>query len=665
MSFSPRVRRATGAAAWIAVVLPLGLVLLSLFRAPQTNWTVRIAAAAFGVLAAVRPDAALLVSTALVGFGIILSHLAGVPELRVTEALVVASLAGCAVRAAAPGGGSLRSALRARLSAPVVLFAVTAVASAIVWQRVAQFQTAYPVPYLRDLLSMAGREYFVDPGDFRVLTATAALLEGLGLYVAAAALCRTDATFFARGARMLAVGGTGLAVMSVVRLVEILLRNPGAIEAMRATSVGLRISPQIPDYIAAGSYFALCWLASLGLAMAVRRGRAGWLAAGVPMLAALYLTGSRSVLGAAFAGLLVLGWLAWRSRGRSFGAIPIAAAAGLAVMIAGYQWWTGRDVAGEMALDSLTVRGELIRAGIGVIGTRPLFGIGLDRFYLLAGAFASPELHRLWTGRMNPHNDFLRVGAELGLVGLGLFLWILIDAGRRIAEALRRDRDVRLAGLTGGLAAFLVTSLISNPLMVRDVSYAFWIALGLAAGASPAASSATAAASARVPPRASRAAWLRAAVPWLVAGVLVLSVPFRARQELAAVDPRGVSYGFSDWIVGADGIRFRSAGPRATFFVDANARVVEIPLAAGEGAARPAGVELRVDGRPANRLTVGSNWQRFRLLLEPRKDSPRHRIDLIVPAGAGPSATEPGDSSQPDPGVRVGEVTVLPAPPGR
>ena len=100
----------------------------------------------------------------------------------------------------------------------------------------------------------------------------------------------------------------------------------------------------------------------------------------------------------------------------------------------------------------------------------------------MAGPLASPELRALWGGRMNPHNDFLRFGAELGLVGLGLFLWILVAAGRRIWKALQEIRDVRLGGLAGGLVAFLVTSLVSNPLMVREVSYVFWIALGLAVG---------------------------------------------------------------------------------------------------------------------------------------------------------------------------------------
>ena len=287
----------------------------------------------------------------------------------------------------------------------------------------------------------------------------------------------------------------------------------------------------------------------------------------MPLLAALYLTGSRSVIAAALVGLVVLVFTVVRQRtGAARGVVGFAILA-VVVMVVSYSWMSGRDVAGETARQSLTVRGELVRAGLRVVATRPLFGVGIDRFFLLAGGFASPELRALWPGRMNPHNDFLRFGAELGLVGLALFLWILAGAGRRTWEALRRTRDAPLAGLAAGLVAFLVTSLVSNPLMVREVSYVFWIALGLAVGHA-----------ARLqaprdvpgkwcpdsPGRRSVLARLRWTIALLLGGLLVFSVPFRARQELATVDLTHVSYGFFAWGAEPDGTRCRLSGPRAT-----------------------------------------------------------------------------------------------------
>jgi hypothetical protein len=130
-----RIRHLTVAAGWITLILPLVVVLLSVVLSPDSTWTVRATLAGFCVLAIARPADALLVPIALVGFGIILSHLAGVPLLRVTELLVVASLAGCCVRALPPHA-PFRRALADRMSAPVVLLAIAAIASAIVCLRV-------------------------------------------------------------------------------------------------------------------------------------------------------------------------------------------------------------------------------------------------------------------------------------------------------------------------------------------------------------------------------------------------------------------------------------------------------------------------------------------------------------------------------------------------
>jgi O-antigen ligase len=478
-----------------------------------------------------------------------------------------------------------------------------------------------------------------------------------------AALCRVDATFFHRSLRMLALGGAGLGVLSAVRLGEVLLRNPGIIEVLRETPTGLRISPQIADYIAAGSYFALCWLVSLGLAMASRRWRPVWLAAGVPLMAALYLTGSRSVIAAALGGLAILAFMAARHRTVVFGRVGIFALTAVVAMVISYPWMTGRDVIGETAALSLQTRQELARTTLRVIETRPLFGVGFDRFQLLADGLASPELNRLWQGRKNPHNDFLRVGAELGLVGLGLFLWIMVAAGKRIYTALRRSPDVRLAGVAGGLVAFIITSMVSDPLMVREVSYAFWIALGLGVGHAarsaaqfdapnqPVGESAT-------PPKHR----VIRAIALLLGCLLVLSIPFRARQELGSVDLTHVRYGFYDWDLDPDGIPNRWTGPRATVFVDGRARLVDISLSSTmlDGALQQ--VEVRVDGRLANRIAVGPEWQRLRISLPAASTPGPRRIDLVISPSWVP-ADVIGNNDQRVLGVKVGPISAI-MPPG-
>jgi hypothetical protein len=266
---------------------------------------------------------------------------------------------------------------------------------------------------------------------------------------------------------------------------------------------------------------------------------------------------------------------------------------------------------------------------------------------------------------MNPHNDFLRFGGELGLVGLGLFLWILIAAGKRVWEVLRTTHDAQLGGLAGGLVAFLVTSLVSNPLMVREVSYVFWIALGLGVGYSARLRgshrmSQTVPAESTGPLR--RSSGWRRPVAGLLGALLVVSIPSRAGKELAAVDLTRVSYGFYGWGTERDGTPARWSGPRATFFVDGRAQLIEIPVSSATPPDVVQHAEVRVDGRVANRVVVGLAWQRLRILLPGGPSTGPHRVDLIVSPPWIPAEVVPGSEDRRLLGVKVGVIKVILAP---
>src|SRR4029450_7956827 len=75
-----------------------------------------------------------------------------------------------------------------------------------------------------------------------------------------------------------------------------------------------------------------------------------------------------------------------------------------------------------------------------------------------------------------------------------------------------------------------------------------------------------------------RAYQVRWAIAVIVGGLLLASIPARARQELATLDPARASDGFFEWNADADGTRWRWTGPEATLYVDGRAQVVEIPL---------------------------------------------------------------------------------------
>jgi hypothetical protein len=238
-------------------------------------------------------------------------------------------------------------------------------------------------------------------------------------------------------------------------------------------------------------------------------------------------------------------------------------------------------------------------------------------------------------------------------------------AGRRSWHAIQKGRDARLAGLAGGLVAFLITSLVSDPLMFREVSYVFWIALGLAAGQSagpPALRDGPereVAGSGGPPKRASRLRW---PIALLLGSLLVLSIPFRARQELASADLTRVSYGLFDWGTDRDGTRCRWSGPRVRLFVDGRARLVDIPLSGTLPTGAGQQVEIRVDGQLANRIAVGPDWLRLRTFLPADPSTAPRRIDLLVSPTWVPAELIPGSQDRRVLGVKVGEINVVMSP---
>jgi len=653
-------RNGLTAVGWTGATLTLGVLLSSLFH--STNFTVRLATVAFCALSVWRPRDAVLVAVAFAGLGGILGTLAGERTFRADEAMVVAGLFGWCAREIIPAvRGVARRPFRDLNVTPVALFGLTALCSTMVWMRVDQVRTVYFSTYLTTVWHSLSTEYFVRIDRFMELASLATLLESLALYLAVASMCRDDSTFVNRAVRMLIAGGTGLAALSVVRVTEIALRNPDAIAMLRATAPGLRISPLIPDYIAAAAYFALCWATAIGIGLQRSRGQIVILGASLVLLAGLFLTGSRSAIGAAAGGIAVVAYLALRGK-KAFSPLPIIGFAVVAVGILAivFPRLIGHDLTGATAGESLKVRFELWKAGVRVLLAHPLFGVGLDRFFLFLDQFATPQLKVMWTGRLNPHNDFLRIAAEFGLVGLSLFLWTLRESGRTIARGGSLGPNLRLAGLIGGLTAFAITMCISNPLMLRPTSYIFWVALGVATGG--AAAAVTAESSDTSAPVQRRTGWRRMLAP-VCACAIVASVPVRASHELAAVNLAGVTYGLYAWTAAPDGTASRVTGPTATVYVAADARMVEFSLSGTLPTGRPQTVEAFVDGRLANQVSVSQQAQRLRVAL-PKVTGRARRIDFRVSPTWIPAEVEPASDDHRTLGIRIGEIVVRREPPG-
>ena len=81
------------------------------------------------------------------------------------------------------------------------------------------------------------------------------------------------------------------------------------------------------------------------------------------------------------------------------------------------------------------------------------------------------------------HNEYLQLWAELGIVGVMIFIWLIFANFNYGFKILKREKNRYkqgiIIGLMGSVMAFLVDSLLWFPLHHSFTSFLFWLCLGL------------------------------------------------------------------------------------------------------------------------------------------------------------------------------------------
>ncbi|MBM3249780.1 MAG: O-antigen ligase family protein [Candidatus Omnitrophica bacterium] len=123
-----------------------------------------------------------------------------------------------------------------------------------------------------------------------------------------------------------------------------------------------------------------------------------------------------------------------------------------------------------------------------MIKAHPFIGVGANTFMKNYSSYKElPEYRGIVTSDyMYAHNNFLHMAAEIGLVGLGIFLWLLCQLFLALAAVYRRLKDdylkVTLLSLIACLVSFLVNGLTESSLYSSRLAVIFWYLAGFALG---------------------------------------------------------------------------------------------------------------------------------------------------------------------------------------
>lgn len=210
--------------------------------------------------------------------------------------------------------------------------------------------------------------------------------------------------------------------------------------------------------------------------------------AGIALLTAGFIwSGSRGGF-LAFVAVIAYFLLRYTSVNRSWRWSAVAAIGIVLIATAGDAYWTRINTVlhptRDYNLTSDQGRMRLWRRGVGYMLDHPVLGVGAGNFPRAEGTI-SPLVERTPRGRNvkwgPPHNSYVQVGAELGVVGLLIFAAFLISVFRALSRlSTPTGPPVRLAqSLTASLIGFVVGAFFLT-LAYHDMLYMLTsLALGL------------------------------------------------------------------------------------------------------------------------------------------------------------------------------------------
>ncbi|MFA5275717.1 MAG: O-antigen ligase family protein [Candidatus Omnitrophota bacterium] len=140
---------------------------------------------------------------------------------------------------------------------------------------------------------------------------------------------------------------------------------------------------------------------------------------------------------------------------------------------------TGESIRGRIkSIATVKDQAVLIRLGLWqeslkIIRDYPLIGCGLNNYSVVG-----PKYKNFNLGGGYPHNSYLQMAAETGLLGLFSFLWVVFIFFKTGLCHFKKTKNYLVLGLLSGILAFLVHAFFDTHLYALQLVISFWFMLG-------------------------------------------------------------------------------------------------------------------------------------------------------------------------------------------
>lgn len=224
-------------------------------------------------------------------------------------------------------------------------------------------------------------------------------------------------------------------------------------------------------------FFIFSWLlASIRRGVLSKFGIAGLMGGLALVCSGIFFAQGRGVWLGLIVGLGVFGWLQGRRFFIRLAGIFLLLLIPLMMASSGFRGRFMSIVSSDSGTPgdqlSKSIRIDIWRAGLDQIKKTPITGVGYKGAQLNAFDPAGKAM-RFWT---ETHNMFLQNALELGVIGFGLFLWVLYVGRRIFGNTLATIKPAFLAMF----AVFLVAGLTETWPRDKEIAMIFWLMVGCA-----------------------------------------------------------------------------------------------------------------------------------------------------------------------------------------
>ncbi|MCX5715738.1 MAG: O-antigen ligase family protein [Candidatus Omnitrophica bacterium] len=133
------------------------------------------------------------------------------------------------------------------------------------------------------------------------------------------------------------------------------------------------------------------------------------------------------------------------------------------------------------------------KSAIQMIKDHPIIGVGVNTFMKAYPKYKVHDVDIITADQCYAHNNYLQMTGEIGLIGLGIFFWILAALFLEIRERCQTPSMHKIGevsdtfvkntalGLGCGIIAFLLNGLTESSFYFSKLVVVFWFMAGLAA----------------------------------------------------------------------------------------------------------------------------------------------------------------------------------------